>query len=52
MYDVIEKATEASIKPTPKNDKIEARMRNIESISLLLIDKHLHYMLSDKGLSI
>ncbi|XP_028417404.1 uncharacterized protein LOC114541797 [Dendronephthya gigantea] len=31
MYEVIEKATEASIKPVLKNDKIEARMRNIES---------------------
>ena len=43
MYDVIEKATEASIKPTPKNDKIEARMRSIESISFLLIAKYMHY---------
>lgn len=41
MYDVIEKATEASINPAPKNDKIEARLRNIESESLLLSDKAL-----------
>ena len=32
MYEVIEKATEASMNPVPKNDKIEARMRNIESM--------------------
>ena len=31
MYDAIEKATDASIKPTPTNDKIETRMGNIES---------------------
>ena len=49
MYDVIEKATEASINPAPKNDKIEARLRNIESKSLLL-DKCVHYMLFDKAL--
>ena len=31
MYDAIEKATEASINPVPKNGKIETRIRNFES---------------------
>jgi hypothetical protein len=45
MYDVIEKATDASINPVPKNDKIEPRMRNIESmLSSKLFDSFLRYI--------